>query len=190
MASRPAEGPELRTARLLLRRWTEADREPFAAINADPDVMRCLLGPMPREDSDAMIDRIEEHFERRGFGFWAVEVLGGPALVGMVGLAVVGFEAHFAPAVEIGWRLASDQWGRGYATEAAAEAMRFGFDDLALKEIVAFTLPGNVASRAVMERLGMTHDPADDFEHPKLPEGHPFRRHVLYRATNPANEAM
>lgn len=189
MTSRAAAGPELHTERLLLRRWTKADREPFAAINADPDVMRCLLGPLSREDSDAMIDRIEGHFDRNGFGFWAVELPSGPGLIGMVGLAVVGFEANFTPAVEIGWRLASDQWGRGYATEAAAVAMRFGFENLGLSEVVAFTLPGNLASRAVMERLGMTHDPADDFEHPKLPQGHPFRRHVLYRATNPANEA-
>lgn len=179
-------GPELHTERLVLRRWREADREPFAAINADPDVMELLLGPIGRARSDAFIDRIEAHFDSYGFGFWAVELVGGAPLIGLLGIAHVGFEAPFTPAVEIGWRLARDTWGCGYATEGAREALRFAFDRLGLPEVVAFTAESNVRSRAVMERLGMVHDPADDFDHPKVPAGHPLRRHVLYRIQAPA----
>lgn len=172
----------LRTERLVLRRWRDEDREPFAALNADPEVMRCLLGPMTREASDEMVDRIEAHFERFGHGFWAVEVVGGPAFIGLIGIARVRFEAPFTPAVEVGWRLARQAWGNGYATEGAREAMRFGFEELGLDEIVAFTVPANTRSQAVMARLGMTHDPADDFDHPLVPDGSPLKRHLLYRA--------
>jgi len=172
---------ELKTERLILRRWRPEDRAAFAAINADPAVVEFLPSALSREESDALADRIEEHFRNHGFGFWAVEIPGGPPFVGMVGLAHVGFEAAFTPAVEVGWRLARDQWGLGFATEAARASLDFGFDHLGLDEIVSFTFEGNLRSRAVMERLGMTRDPSDDFVHPALPPGHHLSRHVLYR---------
>ena len=168
----------IRTERLVLRGWRPEDREPFAELNADPEVMRYLLGPLTREKSDALADQIERHHAERGFGAWAVEVPGEAPFVGFVGLAVPAFRTD---AVEIGWRLARRCWGRGFATEAAKAALANGFDGLGLDEIVAFTVPTNVRSRAVMERIGMTRDPADDFEHPAVPEGHPHRTHVLYR---------
>jgi RimJ/RimL family protein N-acetyltransferase len=174
-------GPELRTERLLLRRWRDGDRGPFAALNADPVVVEHLRSTLTRAESDAFVDRIEAGFREHGFGLWAVEVAGGGAFAGFVGLSVPSFEAHFTPAVEVGWRLARQHWGHGYAVEAARAAAAFGFEVVGLEEIVSFTVPANARSRRVMERLGMTHDPADDFDHPKLPEGHPLRRHVLYR---------
>jgi RimJ/RimL family protein N-acetyltransferase len=176
---------ELQTDRLLLRRWRPADREPLAALNADPRVAE-FLGALSREESDSLAARIEAGFEQRGFGFWAVEIRGGAAFAGFVGLSVPRFEAHFTPCVEIGWRLAAEHWGHGYATEGARAALAFGFDELRLVEIVAFTAPGNTRSRRVMEKLGMTYDPADDFDHPLLAEGHPLRRHVLCRIARPA----
>lgn len=172
---------ELRTDRLLLRHWRDGDREPFAALNADPEVMRHFPAPMSREDSDAFADLIAADIERDGWGWWALEVRGTGAFVGFTGLRRVGFEAHFTPAVEIGWRLARGAWGFGYATEAARAAARFGLEDLGLEEIVSFTVAGNTRSRAVMERLGMTHDAGGDFDHPRVPEDSPLRRHVLYR---------
>jgi len=173
--------PFLQTDRLLLRPWRETDREPFAALNADPAVMEHFAKPLDQSESDAFIDRIQAHFVREGFGFWAVELPGVAPLIGLVGLARPTFSAHFTPCVEIGWRLARAHWGRGFATEAAQAAVRFGFEQLGLDEIVAFTVPGNTRSRAVMERIGMTCSPDDDFDHPMLPEGHRLRRHVLYR---------
>jgi RimJ/RimL family protein N-acetyltransferase len=174
--------PFLRTDRLLLRPWREADLEPFAALNADPVVMEHFPKPLDRSESDAMVARVRAHFERHGFGFWAVEVPGLADIVGLVGLAIPAFEAHFTPCVEIGWRLAREHWGKGYASEAARACLRYGFEELGLDEIVAFTAQGNVRSRAVMERIGMTRRPEDDFDHPSLAEGHPLRRHMLYRA--------
>lgn len=178
-------GPTLATARLRLRPWRDDDLPAFAALNVDPDVMAHLPGPLDRAASDAMAGRIREHFRRRGFGFWAVEVPGVAPFAGFVGLAIPRFEAHFTPCIEIGWRLARDHWGRGYATEAARAALDFGFRELDLAEVVAFTVPANLRSRAVMERLGMARSPADDFDHPALPGGSPLRRHVLYRARRP-----
>jgi RimJ/RimL family protein N-acetyltransferase len=172
---------ELRTDRLLLRRWTVADREPFAALNADPTVVEFLPGALLREESDALAERIEAHFDRHDFGLWAVEVPDGVPFAGYVGLAVPRFEGHFTPCVEVGWRLAAEHWGHGYATEAARAVLAFGFDELGLDEIVSFTTTANLRSRRVMERIGMSHDPAEDFDHPTLPEGHPLRPHVLYR---------
>ncbi len=142
--------------------------------------MEHFIKPLDRSESDAMVARILAHFERHGFGFWAVEAPNVAALVGMVGLAIPPFETHFTPCVEIGWRLAREHWGKGYASEAARASLHYGFEQLGLGEIVAFTVPRNVRSRAVMERIGMTRSPADDFDHPSLPEGHPLRRHVLY----------
>jgi RimJ/RimL family protein N-acetyltransferase len=177
---------ELQTDRLRLRRWLPADRVPFAALNADPRVMEHFPAVLSREASDALATRIEAHFDRHGFGLWALEIPTVASFAGFVGLAVPGFEAHFTPCVEVGWRLASAYWGRGYATEGARAALTFGFRSLALREIVSFTVPGNVRSRQVMERIGMARHPADDFDHPALPEGHRLRGHVLYRISRPA----
>jgi RimJ/RimL family protein N-acetyltransferase len=173
--------PEIVTDRLRLRAWLPADKDPFAALNADPRVMEHFPSLLSREQSDAVASRIEGTFDRHGFGFWAVEVPGVAPFVGFIGLSVPGFDAHFTPCVEIGWRLSADHWGRGYATEGAAAAKRFGFETLKLDEIVALTVPGNVRSRHVMEKIGMAHNPADDFDHPLVSVGHPLRRHVLYR---------
>ncbi len=181
--------PSLRTPRLCLRQWRDEDRAPFAAMNADPVVMEFFPDTLSHAESDAAVDRIREHIDRHGYGLWAVEVPGVADFIGFVGLAVPRFESHFTPCVEIGWRLAREHWGRGYATEAAHAALEFGFLDLALNEIVSFTATTNRRSQAVMERIGMTRSPDDDFDHPSLPEGHPLRRHVLYRAGRPAGRA-
>jgi len=168
-------------ARLLLRQWRDADLEPFAALNADPEVMRHFPARLGRAQSDELAVHARAALAERGWGLWAVEVAGGPPFIGFVGLSVPRFEAHFTPAVEIGWRLGRAHWGHGYATEAARAALAFGFHDLSLDEIVSFTTVANERSRRVMERLGMTRDPADDFAHPLVPEGEPTRPHVLYR---------
>ncbi|MGE5827812.1 MAG: GNAT family N-acetyltransferase [Micromonosporaceae bacterium] len=173
----------LRTDRLILRRWRDSDRDPFAVLNADPEVMEHFPAPLSRADSDAIIDVIEARFDKLGYGQWAVEVAATGEFIGFTGLGVPRFPAHFTPAVEVGWRLARSAWGHGYASEAASRALTFGFDDLGLAEVVSFTAVGNTRSRAVMERLGMTHDPADDFDHPSIPDGSPLKRHVLYRLT-------
>ena len=178
-----AGAESLVTARLRLRAWTEADREPFAALNADPRVMEFFPSVLTRKQSDATMDRIRAHFDRHGFGLWALDVPGVTEFAGFVGLAVPGFEAPFTPCVEVGWRLASSYWGCGYATEGARAALAFGFRSLRLDEIVSLTVPANVRSRRVMEKLGMRHASADDFDHPLVPEEHPLRRHVLYRQT-------
>jgi RimJ/RimL family protein N-acetyltransferase len=174
-------GSELRTERLLLRQWRLADLGPFAALNADPRVTEFLNGPLTEAESNTMVDRIAASFTSKGYGLWAVEVLDGPEFVGYVGLWDVRFEARFTPAVEVGWRLAPEAWGSGYATEGAKAALAFGFGTIGLPEVVSFTAAGNLRSRAVMERLGMIRDPAGDFEHPNVPTGSPLRRHVLYR---------
>jgi ribosomal-protein-alanine N-acetyltransferase len=171
----------LETERLILRQWRPADREPFARLNADPAVMEFFPACLSRAESDQGVDRIEKHFRERGFGLFAVELRRDGTFIGFIGLNVPRFVAHFTPCVEIGWRLAAAYWGQGLATEGARAALRHGFESLALDEIVAFTVPGNVRSRRVMKKLGMTHDPADDFDHPGLAEGHTMRRHVLYR---------
>jgi len=161
----------------MLRQWRPADRQPFAALNADPEVMEHLHGLMTREESDAFVDRIEAHWRDRGFGLWALEVPDEAELIGYTGLAV----HPFMPQPEIGWRLARRFWGRGLATEAARAALADGFERVGLEEVVSFTIPANVRSTRVMERLGMTHDPRDDFDHPRFPPGHRLSRHVLYR---------
>ena len=177
---------ELRTDRLRLRQWRPEDREPFAALNADPEVMRHFPSALDRAESDALAERAEARIAEQGWGLWAVEApdgagdSSGTAFAGFIGLAVVSFEAHFTPAVEVGWRLAQPFWGHGYATEGARAALRFAFVQLELEAVVSFTAVANDRSRRVMERLSMTHDPADDFNHPRLP-GSPVERHVLYR---------
>jgi RimJ/RimL family protein N-acetyltransferase len=176
-----ASQPTLVTPRLKLRRWREDDLEAFAALNADSAVMEHFPGTLTRRESEALVETIEDGFEADGFGLWAVEVRETGEFVGFTGLDVPEFEADFMPAVEVGWRLARSAWGHGYATEAARAAVSFGFEEVGLGEIVSFTTPANRRSRAVMERLGMSHDPGDDFDHPGLPVGHPLKRHVLYR---------
>ncbi len=175
----------LTTARLILRPWRVEDLAPFAAMNADPEVRRYFPGLLTREQSDASVQSFQDHLQANGFGFWAIEVIGGPAFIGFTGLKHVTFPAPFTPTVEIGWRLARDAWGHGYATEAAKAALNAGFTQFAIPEIVAFAVAANLPSRRVMKRIGMRHDSLSDFEHPHAPPG-PLRRHVLYRIDGPA----
>ncbi len=174
-------GPRLRTERLLLRRWLARDRQPFAAMNADERVMEHFPATLSRAESVAMIERTEACFERRGYGLWAVELAEEQLFIGFVGLSPVDIPVAFAPAVEIGWRLARPYWGRGLASEAAAAVLTFGFTERDLREIVSFTAVENARSRRVMERLGMRRDPEEDFDHPLLGEADRLRAHVLYR---------
>lgn len=174
---------ELRTARLLLRRWRPEDLGAFAAMNADPEVMELFPAPLERASSDALVGRIEAGFAEHGFGLWALEVASSGDFIGFTGLSVPGFEAAFTPAVEIGWRLARRAWGQGYATEAATAALDAAFGPLGLGEVVSFTSVANLRSQAVMRRLGMVHDPAEDFDHPSLPPEHRLAHHVLFRTT-------
>ncbi|MBV8300585.1 MAG: GNAT family N-acetyltransferase [Candidatus Dormibacteraeota bacterium] len=180
-----APGPELRTQRLLLRRWRDEDLEPFAALNSDPEVMRFFPKMLSREESDSMVMNFEYGFAQNGFGLWVVEVTSDHSFAGFVGLNVVRAPIPCAPAVEAGWRLARSHWGLGYATEAAGAALRFGFDVAGLEEIVAFAVEANTRSLAVMQRIGMRRDLSGDFDHPRVPEG-PLRRHVLYRGSREA----
>jgi RimJ/RimL family protein N-acetyltransferase len=143
--------------------------------------MKHFPSTLSRQESDALVERVEATFQQRGFGPWAVEVLGVAPFIGFVGLSIPRFQAHFTPCVEIGWRIAAQYWNCGYATEAARGALRAGFEVFQLKEIVSLTVPANLASRRVMEKIGMRHDEADDFDHPSFPDGHPLKRHVLYR---------
>jgi len=176
----------LETERLMLRRWRSRDREQFAQMNADPIVMEHFPGVLSRAESDSFADQIDAHFEKHGFGLWAVELSAKVDFIGYVGLSVPRFDAHFMPAAEVGWRLDKAHWGQGFATEAARAAVADGFRRIGLAEIVSFTVPANTRSIRVMERLGMTHDPIDDFEHPRLPEHHALRHHVLFRLSRAA----
>jgi RimJ/RimL family protein N-acetyltransferase len=173
--------PEIRTERLLLRGWRESDLVPFAELNADPEVIRFLAGARSRAESDQLVDEIVRGWGRNRYGLWAIERHSDGAFLGFTGLSQPTFDAPFMPAVEVGWRLARFAWGNGHATEAAEAALAFGFRTAGLDEIVSFTATGNTRSRRVMERIGMRRDPADDFDHPRLPRGHELRRHVLYR---------
>lgn len=167
---------DIQTARLRLRRWRPGDRPAFARLNADPRVMEHFPSVLTREASDALADLIDLHFERHGYGLWAVEIPGTVPFAGFIGLSVPAFAAAFTPCVEIGWRLSAEHWGRGYAVEGARAVLACAFDTLDLDEVVSFTVPANVRSRRVMERIGMRHDPADDFDHPAG-----AGRHVLYK---------
>ena len=171
----------LTTPRLVLRPFEDADRQPFFDLNTHPLVVESLGSAPSRAESDAFVDRIGEEHAREGWGLWAVEVAGGAPFVGMVGLHRMRADLPCAPAVEVGWRLRPDTWGRGYATEAASASVRFGFEQVGLDEILAITTTPNARSQAVMERIGMVRDPTGDFDHPSLPEGSQLRRHVLYR---------
>jgi len=172
---------QLESARLILRQWQDDDLGEFARMCADPQVMRYFPAPLTRLESAALIGRVRGHFAEYGFGLWALERKDTGAFIGMTGLLNVGFDAHFTPAVEIGWRLAHRHWGLGFASEAAWTCLRCGFAQLGLHEVVSFTSRDNLPSQKVMQAIGMQADPAGDFEHPKLEPGHPLRPHVLYR---------
>jgi len=176
---------ELRTERLLLRPFVEEDAGAFAALNADPRVMEHFERPLSRDESDALLGRIRAGAPEEGFGLWAVEIPERVPFIGFVGLTRPSFTAPFTPCVEIGWRLARACWNQGYATEAALASLAFGFEQLGLSEILSWTATENRASRRVMEKIGMTHDPSGDFDHPRLPRGHRLERHVLYRIARP-----
>ncbi|MCC6668185.1 MAG: GNAT family N-acetyltransferase [Polyangiaceae bacterium] len=185
---RVSRAPTLTTGRLTLRPWRDADAGPFAAMNADPRVMQHYPSVLTREQSDALLDRLRGHFDDVGFGMWAVETSAVP-LMGFVGLNVPKFEAAFTPCVELGWRLSPEHWGHGYAREGARAALGFAFDELGLREVLAWTVPANARSERVMQALGMRRAPEDDFDHPNLPDGHPLRRHILYRLPRPEPSA-
>ena len=172
---------ELKTERTRLRGWRPEDADPYAALNADPRVMEFFESTFDRAKSEESRARMLAGFAERGWGFWVLEIPSVTEFAGVVGISVPKYTAPFTPCVEVGWRLFERFWGKGYATEAAREALRFGFEDLKLEEIVAMTTPDNVRSRAVMHRLGMTYDPGADFDHPMVPAGHKRQRHVLYR---------
>ncbi len=173
--------PIIRTDRLILRQWCSEDLEPFASMNADPRVREYFPGLQTKEESNHSVSLVSNHIEKFGWGLWAASLAETGEFIGFIGLEDVCFQAKFVPAVEIGWRLVFKHWGKGYATEGALACLRYGFETLKLNEIVSFTAVENTRSRAVMQKIGMHHDSKDDFDHPKLPEGHPLRRHVLYR---------
>lgn len=173
---------ELRTARLVLRQWRDEDREPFAALNADPVVMRYFPEPLPRAASDALVDRHSRLIAERGWGWWALEAAG--SFIGFVGLQPVGGDLPCHPAVEIGWRLAASSWGNGYAPEAARAVLDVAWQRLGLDEVVSFTTERNAPSRRVMEKIGMRHQPERDFDHPRV-AGWVGQRHVLYAISRP-----
>jgi RimJ/RimL family protein N-acetyltransferase len=175
------------TDRLILRNWQPADRVPFAELNSDSRVMQFMPGALSRAESDELAARISEHLARNAFGLYAAELRSTRAFIGFIGLSVPRFTAHFTPCVEIGWRLQHEYWRQGLATEGARAVAHHAFNDLRLPALVSFTVPQNLRSRRIMEKLLMTYDPADDFDHPTMPEGHPLRRHVLYRLQGSAH---
>lgn len=179
----PGEPTVIRTERLVLRAWRQDDLAPFAALTGDPEVMEHFPALLTREESDRLARLFDAGIRDRGWGMWAVERRDTGEFAGYVGIQPVTFESWFTPAVEIGWRLAKDHWGQGIATEAGTASLTYAFGTLGLDEVVAFTVPANTRSVAVMTRLGMTF--AGDFDHPRMPEGQRLRRHVLY-ATRPA----
>jgi RimJ/RimL family protein N-acetyltransferase len=171
----------LETDRLILRSWQPKDFEPFAKLTSDPRVMEFFPSLLTQEESAENIKLMTERIETNGFCFWAAETRATQEFIGFIGLNVPGIQAPFTPCVEIGWRLAYEYWGQGFAPEGAIGCLKYGFEKLKLKEIVAFTPKDNLRSRRVMEKIGMTYDLKGDFDHPKITEGHPLRRHVLYR---------
>jgi RimJ/RimL family protein N-acetyltransferase len=177
----------LTTERLLLRIWADSDREPLSEMNADPQVMEFFPALLTRSESDSLVDSFVAEQADRGFCPWAAHLRESSQFIGFVGLHVLPDYLPAAPGVEVGWRLARRFWGNGYATEAATASVGFGFASLGLNEIVSMTSVVNIRSRHVMERLGMTHDPSDDFEHPRIPRGDILRPHVLYRLVRGAS---
>lgn len=179
-----SQKPIIQTKRLILRQWKDDDFELFAQLNADPRVMEFFPSVMSRQESDQLADRIQTKIKKKGWGMWAVSLVSDSTFIGFIGINDLDqstFPAHFSPAIEVGWRLAYPYWGKGYATEGAIASLNYGFDTLNLDEIVAFTAVQNNRSKGVMEKIGMHRDLDDDFDHPKLPEGHWLSRHVLYR---------
>ncbi len=174
------EAVKIKTERLILRQWQDADRDPWRAMNADPEVMRYFPAPLTADESDALMTRCRDGIAQHGAGFWALERMQDGQFLGFVGLNCIGHDIAVKGQWEIGWRLARHAWGQGYATEAATASMAHGFGPMALPRIIAYTASTNLASMAVMQRIGMTHAAAEDFDHPLLPEGHPLRRHVVW----------
>ncbi|MCH9633471.1 MAG: Acetyltransferase [Chlamydiae bacterium] len=173
--------PSIQTERLILRQWRADDLPAFAKLNADERVLHFFPSILTEEQSDLLAEIIQKELNEKDYGLWAVELKEGPSFIGFVGLHYQDFKADFTPCIEIGWRLAFEQWGKGYAAEAASEVIKYAFDKLKLQKLVSFTSASNIRSIKLMKRLGMTHNPLDDFEHPKLPEGHALRKHVLYK---------
>lgn len=186
LAARLIAMTELRTQRLLLRDWRPSDLDAFAALNADPVVMEHFADTITREQSDQLAEVIRLELAVEGWGLWATEVPGVSDFIGFIGLHRATWEAPFNPSVEIGWRLVHSAWGHGYAPEGAREVLRFAFEEAGLHEVTSFTYEGNLRSRRVMEKIGLSHDPSDDFEHPNVPVGHRIRPHVVYRGQRPA----
>jgi 3-dehydroquinate dehydratase / shikimate dehydrogenase len=176
-----SQAPIITTERLTLDPWKKDDLAPFRRMNADPKVMEFFPNTLTGEQSDAMASKCQAHIEKHGWGLFAVHLKETSAFIGFIGLWPVSFQAHFTPATEIGWRLSSEYWGKGYATEGAKAALEYGFNQLGLKEIVSFTTEKNLRSRKVMQRLGMSYVREDDFDHPKLEDDSPLKPHVLYR---------
>ncbi|MCP9337090.1 GNAT family N-acetyltransferase [Pseudomonas xanthomarina] len=174
---------ELETPRLLLRAWRDSDLDSLAELCADPLVMRYFPELLSRDDCAAAMARCRLHFARFGFGFWALELKSDERFVGLAGLSWSRLQLPFCPVVEIGWRLGHEFWGQGFAREAAEASLACGFDRLQLPEVVAYTAALNDRSQALMETLGMQRQPAGDFDHPNIAEGHPVRPQVLYRMT-------
>lgn len=174
--------PTIQTERLVFRQWNKKDIKPLAKLYSDPRVME-FWKVKNLEDTVREYNHFVSTIEKNGWGFWAIELRESHEFIGLIGLENVGFKAHFTPAVEIGWRLHYDFWGKGYATEGAIAVLQYGFESLNLNEIVAFTCALNVRSRNVMEKLKMRYNPIDDFDDPDFPEGHPYKRSVLYRIT-------
>lgn len=183
--------PRLKTERLVLREWRDADRAPYAALNGDPAVMEHFPARLTAEQSDQMVDRIIAKWDLHGHGLWAVEIAATGEFIGFVGLVAPDWSASFTPCVEVGWRLAKASWGHGYAPEGAEAALAWGFANVQLPgdEIHSFTTVANAKSRRVMDKLGMTHDPADDFDHPMVPHWHGCR-HVRYRISRERHAAL
>jgi RimJ/RimL family protein N-acetyltransferase len=187
MSNRVHDVVDLITERLRLRNWRDDDLEPWFEMSQDREVMEHFPGLFTREQAAAGLARQASFITEKGYGFWAVEVVGGAPFIGFCGIKDVLFDAPFTPAIEVGWRLARPHWGKGYATEAARASIEYGFGTLGVDEIVAFLLPANHRSAAVCERLGMRRDPSGDFDHPLIPPGtisvggHPQQRHILYR---------
>jgi RimJ/RimL family protein N-acetyltransferase len=174
----------IETERLFLRQWRPSDLEPFSQLTADPQVMEFFPSTLTRIESDHLAHRISSAIAKRGWGLFAAERKQDRCFIGFIGLSIPDFTASFTPCVEIGWRLSRHAWGRGFATEGAAATLRYAFETLHLPEVLSFAVTANTRSRRVMEKIGMHHDPSDDFEWPGLPPGHPRRRHVLYRISH------